>query len=121
MVEGPRQIRIFVSSPGDARFERSRLDRVVERLNGEFHGIARLSTIRWETEFYKAHDNFQAQIPEAADCDLVIAIFRARLGTVLPREFPAMSDGKPYPSGAAYEVLSALDSYKGRGSPDVYV
>jgi eukaryotic-like serine/threonine-protein kinase len=64
MVEGARQIRVFVSSPGDARFERSRLERVVERLNGEFQGVALLAAIRWETEFYKAHDTFQAQIPE---------------------------------------------------------
>jgi hypothetical protein len=48
-----RQVRLFVSSPGDARFERSRLERVTERLNGEFQGIARIVPIRWETEFYK--------------------------------------------------------------------
>lgn len=70
MAESVRQIRVFVSSPGDARFERSRLDRVAERLNGEFQGVARLTTIRWETEFYSAHDTFQAQIPEAAQCDI---------------------------------------------------
>ena len=81
MANGARQVRIFVSSPGDARFERSRLERVIERLNGEFQGVARLSAIRWETEFYKAHTTFQAQIPEAAQCDIVVAIFRARLGT----------------------------------------
>jgi tetratricopeptide (TPR) repeat protein len=121
MAEGPRQVRVFVSSPGDARFERSRLDRVVERLNGEFQGVARLSTIRWETEFYKAHDTFQAQIPEAAQCDIVMAIFRGRLGTELPPDFPPMSDGKPYPSGTAYELLTAIDASKGRGLPDVYV
>src|SRR5262249_36762584 len=28
MAEGGRQVRVFVSSPGDTRFERSRLDRV---------------------------------------------------------------------------------------------
>ncbi len=121
MAESARQVRIFVSSPGDARFERTRLDRVVERLNGEFQGVARLTTIRWETEFYKAHDTFQAQIPEAAQCDLVVAIFRGRLGTELPPDFPAMADGKPYPSGTAYEVLSAIAASKGRGLPDVYV
>ena len=66
--------------PGDARFERSRLERVAERLNGEFQGVARLVAIRWETEFYKAHDTFQAQIPGAAQCDIVVAIFRGRLG-----------------------------------------
>ncbi len=121
MAEGARQVRIFVSSPADARFERSRLERVVERLNGEFQGVARLTPIRWETEFYKAHDTFQAQIPEAAQCDLVMAIFRGRLGTELPPDFPPMADGKPYPSGTAYEVLSAIAASKGRGLPDVYV
>jgi tetratricopeptide (TPR) repeat protein len=121
MAEGGRQIRVFVSSPGDARPERSRLERVAERLNGEFQGVARLITIRWETEFYRAHDTFQAQIPESAQCDIVVAIFRGRLGTELPADFPPMPDGKPYPSGTAYEVLSAIDASKGRGLPDVYV
>jgi len=46
-----RTVRIFVSSPGDVDHERRRIDRVVERLNGEFAEIAQLQTIRWETEF----------------------------------------------------------------------
>lgn len=121
MVEGVRQIRVFVSSPGDARFERSRLERVVERLNGEFQGVALLAAIRWETEFYKAHDTFQAQIPEASQCDVVVAIFRGRLGTELPANFSPMPDGRPYPSGTAYEVLSAIEASKGRGLPAVFV
>jgi hypothetical protein len=121
MPDDVRQVRVFVSSPGDARFERSRLERVEERLNGEFQGTARLKTIRWETEFYKAHETFQAQIPEAAQCDIVVAIFRGRLGTELPADFPPMPDGTPYPSGTAYEVLSAIETSKGRGFPDVYV
>jgi len=121
MAEGGRQVRVFVSSPGDTRFERSRVERVTERLNGEFQGVARLTTIRWETEFYTAHDTFQAQIPESAQCDIVVAIFRSRLGTELPPGFPPMPDGTPYPSGTAYEVLSAIDAAKGRGLPDVYV
>ena len=47
--------RIFVSSPGDVAHERRRVDRIVERLSGEFAGIARLEAIRWETAFYQAH------------------------------------------------------------------
>jgi hypothetical protein len=121
MPEGAQLARIFVSSPGDAPFERSRLERVIERINGEFQDVVRLSAIRWETEFYKAHDTFQAQIPEAAQCDIVVAIFRSRLGTELPAEFPRMPDGRPYPSGTAYEVLTAIQAAKGRGFPDVYV
>jgi hypothetical protein len=44
MPDDVRQVRVFVSSPGDARFERSRLERVEERLNGEFQGTARILT-----------------------------------------------------------------------------
>src|SRR5262245_27397044 len=121
MADGAREVRVFVSSPGDAQFERMRLERVTERLNGEFQGIVHILPIRWETEFYKAHQTFQAQIPEAAQCDIVIAIFRSRLGSVLPADFRRMANGEPYPSGTAYEVLTAIDASKAHGLPDVYV
>ena len=116
-----RSVRVFVSSPGDTHFERMRVERVVERLNGEFAGIARLEAIRWESKYYKAHATFQQQIPEASDCDLVVAILRHRLGTELPADFPTMPDGKPYPSGTAYEILSAIEASKTKSVPDVYV
>ena len=32
-----------------------------------------------------------------------------------------MPDGRPYPSGTAYELLTALDGSKQSGVPDVYV
>ncbi|MEZ5873889.1 MAG: tetratricopeptide repeat protein [Hyphomicrobiales bacterium] len=98
-----------------------RVERVVERLNGEFAGIARLEAIRWEGKHYKAHATFQQQIPEASACDVVIAILRHRLGTELPEDFPAMSNGEPYPSGTAYEILSAIEASKEKAVPDVYV
>ena len=41
-----RSVRVFVSSPGDTHFERMRVERVVERLNGEFSGVAKLEAIR---------------------------------------------------------------------------
>ena len=114
--------RIFVSSPGDAHFERLRVDRVVARLNGELAGAVRLATVRWETAFYSAHDTFQAQIPLSTDCSIVLAIFRGRLGTELPPEFPRMPDGEAYPSGTAYEVLTAIAKrQQGSALPDVFV
>ena len=117
-----REIRVFVSSPGDAQFERRRLERVVERLNGELAGTALLKAIRWETSFYKAHTTFQKQIPEAADCDLVIGILRHRLGTPLPEGFPTLAEShQPYPSGTAYEILSAIEARKTRDLPDIFV
>ncbi len=113
---------LFVSSPGDVQPERERVDFVVARLNAEFAGRARIRTIRWETQYYSSHDTFQAQIPEASACDLVLAIFGARLGSPLPQTFPPMPSGETYPSGTAYEVLSAIEARrKGQGIPDIYV
>jgi eukaryotic-like serine/threonine-protein kinase len=116
-----RTVRIFVSSPGDVDHERRRMERVVERLNGEFAEVAHLQTIRWETEFYRADKTFQAQIPEAAECDIVVAIFRGRIGTALPAAFATLPDGSPYPSGTAYEVLSAIAAARAKQLPDIYV
>jgi tetratricopeptide (TPR) repeat protein len=114
--------RIFVSSPGDAQFERQRVDRVVARLNGELAGAARFVTVRWETEFYRADRTFQAQIPSSTDCNIVVAIFRARLGTELPPDFARLPDGDRYPSGTAYEVLTAIAKRQsGSELPDVFV
>ncbi|MBM3650129.1 MAG: hypothetical protein FJX11_20315, partial [Alphaproteobacteria bacterium] len=116
-----RTVRVFVSSPGDAVHERRRVERVVERLSGAFASSVRLVTVRWEVSFYAAHATFQTQIPEATACDVVIAIFRNRLGTALPPDFPRMPDGEPYPSGSAYEVLTAIEARKTGELPDVFV
>ena len=113
--------RIFVSSPGDAQFERMRVERVAERLSGELADTARFEVIRWERDFYAAHATFQEQIPESKDCDIVVAILRHRLGTELPADFPRMINGEPYPSGTAYEILTALEACRSTGLPDVYV
>ena len=116
-----RVVRVFVSSPGDVEHERRRVDRVAERLNGEFAGIARIETIRWQNSFYGAPADFQGRIPEAADCDVVIAIFWSRLGPELPPDFPRMPDGEPYPSATAYEVLTAIAARESKDAPDVFV
>ncbi len=115
--------RLFVSSPGDVMVERRRVENVVSRLNGEFAGVARLEAIRWETEFYQAFSTFQSQIPRSTDCDLVIGILRWRLGTELPPDFAEKLPGdRPFPSGTAYEILSAVEQrQKGGRLPDIYV
>ena len=118
-----KMFRMFVSSPGDVAAERKRVELVVERLNGEFEGRARFAPVFWEDQIYSAHATFQAQIAEAAECDLVLAIFRARLGTPLPDDWPKVpGTGQPYPSGSAYEVLTAIAARQsGKPLPDVYV
>lgn len=116
-----REINVFVSSPADVEHERQRTERVVERLNGQYAGLVRLKTIRWEQKFYEARTGFQAQIPEAANCDLVIGILWSRLGSELPPDMPPMPNGEPYPSGTAYEVLTAIERSKQKGRPSVYL
>jgi eukaryotic-like serine/threonine-protein kinase len=115
--------KLFVSSPGDAMVERRRVENVVSRLNGEFADVARLEAIRWETECYQAFSTFQAQIPRSIDCDLVIGILKWRLGTELPPDFgEKLPDGRPFPSGTAYEILTAIEKrQKGGKLPDIYV
>lgn len=116
-----REINVFVSSPADVEHERQRTERVVERLNGQYAGLVRLVPIRWEQKFYEARTGFQAQIPEAANCDLVIGILWSRLGSELPPDMPPMPNGEPYPSGTAYEVLTAIERSKQKGRPSVYL
>jgi hypothetical protein len=116
-----RTVQVFISSPADVEHERQRAERVVERLNGQYSGVVRLTPIRWEQRFYEARASFQAQIPQAANCDLVIGILWSRLGSELPPDMPAMPSGERYPSGTAYEVLTAIERSKEKGRPSVYL
>ena len=121
MAESMREVRVFVSSPGDVLPERGRVDAVAAKLNREYEGLAQIKTVLWEESFYKANTTFQSQIPQAAACDIVLSIFWTTIDTELPAEFARMPDGRPYPSGTAYELLTALEASKTRGIPDVYV
>ena len=124
-----RTVRVFVSSPGDAANERKRVVRVIEKLNAAFAGSVVIEPVLWEDRFYSAHDGFQPQIARSADCDIVIAILRARLGTPLPRDFAErlppderVADKDAYPSGTAYEILSAIAARRrGAELPDIFV
>jgi eukaryotic-like serine/threonine-protein kinase len=116
-----RVVRVFISSPNDVAIERSRAQAVAGKLSMQYEGLIRFETVLWEEHFFKADSTFQAQIEQPAACDIVLAIFWARIGTELPGEFARMADGRPYPSGTAYELLTALDASKVKGVPDVYV
>ena len=103
--------------------ERRRVENVISRLNGDFAEVACLQAIRWETECYQAFSTFQAQIPRSTDCDLVIGILKWRLGTELPPDFgEKLPDGRSFPSGTAYEILTAIEKrQKGGEFPDIYI
>ena len=105
-----RKVTIFVSSPKDVAPERGRVQAVTAKLNREYEGLIRFETLLWEEHFYTADKSFQPQIPEAVASDIVVSIFWTRIGTELPANFPRMPKGKPYPSGTAYELLTALEA-----------
>jgi tetratricopeptide (TPR) repeat protein len=122
MPETPmRKVTIFVSSPKDVAPERGRVQAVAAKLNREYDDLVRFETVLWEEHFYTADKSFQPQIPEAIASDIVVSIFWTRIGTELPTDFPRMPNGRPYPSGTAYELLTALEGSKAKGVPDVYV
>jgi len=118
---GMRVVKVFVSSPSDVAPERGRVQAVVAKLNRDYGKLVRFETVLWEEHFYKADRSFQPQIPEAVACDVLVSIFWTRMGTELPPDFAHMPTGKPYPSGTAYELLTALQASRERGVPDVYV
>ena len=121
MSDETRKVRVFVSSPGDVAPERRRVDAVAAKLNREYEGLLSFETVLWEDNVYKADSTFQAQIPQSAAFDIVVSIFWTRIGTELPADFAHMPDGRPYLSGTAYELLTALEASKQKGAPDVYV
>jgi hypothetical protein len=117
-----KSVRIFVSSPSDVEHERLRVERVAERLNGELHHAVRFDVYRWDKgQYYTAASTFQAQIPETPSFDVVIGILGHKLGSEMPRDWPKMPDGKPYPSGTAYELLTAIEASLRQQVPDVYI
>ena len=116
-----RKVKIFVSSPNDVAPERNRMQTVITKLNREYESLVRFETALWDEHFYTADKSFQPQIPEAIASDIVVSIFWTRIGTQLPVGFPRMPNGKSYPSGSAYELITALEASKAKGVPDVYV
>jgi eukaryotic-like serine/threonine-protein kinase len=110
-----RKVTIFVSSPNDVAPERGRMQAVTAKLDREHEGLVRFETVLWEEHFYTADKSFQPQIPETIASDIVVSIFWTRIGTELPADSPRMPNGKPYPSGTAYELLTALEASKVKG------
>nr|MDQ3834262.1 hypothetical protein [Actinomycetota bacterium] len=115
-----RQLRVFVSSPGDVGQERIIALRVLERLQGEFAGFVDLQPIFWEHEPLRATGHFQEQIVAPSSADIVICILWSRLGTRLPSQF-CRPDGSCYASGTEWEFEDAVEAFRRTGKPDLLV
>ncbi len=102
--------------------ERICAERIIERLRLEYAGRAKLDAFFWEHEPMRATASFAdpENIPPTAEFDIVVCILWARLGTMLSRRFKRRN-GEPYPSGTAYEIETAVESYLARKAPDIMV
>jgi tetratricopeptide (TPR) repeat protein len=115
-----RNIRIFISSPGDVYEERTLAQRTIERMQGEYAGRAILEPVFWEHEPLVATSGFQDQIAQPSSADIMIAILWSRLGTRLPKHF-TRADGSRYDSGTEYEFEEAVRSFRETGRPSLMV
>ncbi len=134
-----KTIRVFVSSPGDVRTERTIADRLI-RMTAEELGIpvsVQYSNILrdqplpqspdssiepefsdlilcpyfWEYQRFSPDLGYQDQMPNTAQFDLVICILWSRLGTKLHPRFQ-MPDGSEPRSGTDFEIAWALAQRK---------
>jgi WD40 repeat protein len=114
-------IRIFVSSPGDVYQERVAAERVILRLRDRYASDAVIVPVLWEHEPITANDTFQTQIPPPAECDIVVILLWARMGTRLPKSVAVDRQGSEYISGTAYEFWTSWEKYQQTGCPSILI
>jgi len=131
MPERIPQFRIFLSSPGDVPAERKIALEVIEQIQFEPHlrGKVSLYPVAWDKPgagtvmraTISPQEAIDRKLTRPADCDIVIVIFWARMGTPLPNPPYHKANGKPYWSGAEWEYEDAVESARQRKRPEVVV
>ncbi|MDA5093723.1 response regulator [Aliiroseovarius sp. KMU-50] len=113
-----RQIKVFISSPGDVIPERQIAKMVLGRLNEEYSGRALLVPILWEEEPLLVTQTFQAQIHPPHETDIYLGVLWSRIGSPLPDTI-RREDGSLYESGTAFEFEDALEGHRSTGKPEM--
>jgi formylglycine-generating enzyme required for sulfatase activity len=131
MSEELLHLRIFLSSPGDVPAERKIALEVIELLQYEsqFKDSVFLEVVAWDKPGagtpMLANKSPQAAIDAGlampAECDIVIVIFWARVGTPLPFPEYKKENGEPYYSGTVWEFDNAMEASRLHGRPEVVV
>ncbi len=119
------RLRIFLSSPGDVAEERQLAREAIAELAREpgFES-AKLEVISWDdpqgrTPLVAQLDPqgaVERGLPKPSECDVVVGIFWARMGSPLPPGKYKKADGGEYLSGTEYEIENAFSIDDG---PDV--
>jgi WD domain, G-beta repeat len=112
--------KIFISSPGDVGRERHLAEQVIRRVAAEFHDRVDVQPYFWEYEPMDSTRDYQENIPLTSDFDLVICILWKRLGSQLSVKHKR-PDGGRWRSGTEFELVTAVESKKARGTPDIFI
>ena len=124
-----QHLHIFLSSPGDVSRERQLAREVIERIQSEraHRDRLKLEVVAWDKPGAGTAMPAQMEPQEAidrglkkpSDCDIVVVIFWARMGTLLSEKH-LKPDGSRYRSGTEYEYLDALGAAKIKANPMCY-
>ncbi|HYF57017.1 MAG TPA: AAA family ATPase, partial [Salinarimonas sp.] len=117
------RLRVFISSPGDVPEERLRAHLVVQKLARDYARFFQIEPYLWEHEPMLASGHFQDAIEPPSECDVVVLVVYARLGTALPerttlREYRGI-DGRAPVTGTEWEFEEALAANRSGGAPDL--
>ena len=124
------EVRVFLSSPGDVADERGLARQVLQSLPKEvsFAGKIHIDEISWDDPGnpvaldarFTPQEAINRKRPKPSECDVVVVILWARMGTPLPEDYHK-PDGTPYRSGTEWEFLDAIKSAERTGRPTVWV
>lgn len=128
--ESIQTIKIFISSPGDVYDERMIAAKVIEGLSYDPLLIDRvhIKSIAWDKGNSSVpllatctpQTAISSGMPKPSECDIVIVIMGARMGTPLPDEY-RRADGSLYLSGTQWEFEDALERARIEGNPEILV
>lgn len=126
----PLHLRVFLASPGDVADERALARQALERLPYDplLRGQVLIEPVAWDQPgagvpmlaTMTPQAAIEAGLPKPSECDIVVAIFWARMGRPLPPEY-RKPDGSPYLSGTEWEYLNALAAAERGGKPEILV
>ena len=123
-------LHIFLSSPGDVSRERQLAREVIDRIQSEraYRNRLKLEVVAWDKSgactrmpaHLEPQEAINRGLKKPSDCDVVIVIFGARMGTPLSDKY-RKPDGSRYWSGTEYEFLDGLNATKKTGKTEVLV
>jgi len=124
-------LHFFLSSPDDVSRERQLAREVINRLQSEraYRDQLKLEVVAWDKPgagtrmpaHLEPQEAINRRLKKPSDCDVVIVVFWARMGTPLSDNY-RKPDGDCYGSGTEYEFLDGLNAAKNSGGiPEVLV